>query len=148
MKSSKASCELSERLFTKVKELLPEVRLNNRSVTTSSIYCGTPDGYSLRIGDHTGREKYSYKWNLGPQYGQGRWKKEFNRIDKRSVWRYCTSSPEDLVEKIKLNWTRGLESSYYHSSPSRLVERAMGSVGQGELFSAYTLLSQRKEETQ
>ncbi len=90
------------RMYCEVKLLLPEIELVNRSITTTSIYCRTPDGRSLRIGDHKGKEKYSYKWNLSPKAPLiGIWKKEFNRISKRNYWRFYTSSPERLVESIK-----------------------------------------------
>jgi hypothetical protein len=57
-----------------------------------------PDGYSLRIGDHKGREKYSYKYNLDPKIkGKGYWSKEYNKIDRRDYWRYYTGNVDDLV---------------------------------------------------
>mgnify|MGYP007069469151 CR=1 FL=1 len=63
-----------------VREFLNECKgayIHNRSVTTSSVYIKTPDGYSLRVGDHNGKEKYKYKYNLGPQYSSlGEWKFE------------------------------------------------------------------------
>ena len=104
MKSSRESVALSEQLLSALLERLPSVTLRNKSVTTSSIYCKTPDGYSLRIGDHKGREKYSYKWNLGPQYTEkGQWRKEWSDIDKRDYWRFYTSSVETLARAIEKN---------------------------------------------
>ena len=101
MKSSKASIELSNTLLTEVLEKIPGTVVRNRSVTTSSIYCKTPDGYSLRIGDHRGKEKYSYKWNLGPQFEErGRWKKEWSEASKRHYWRFYTSSVDTLAVAV------------------------------------------------
>lgn len=114
MKSSKSSVALSESLFSALMERLPSIVLYKRAVTTSSIYCKTPDGYSLRIGDHQGKEKYSYKWNLGPQYTErGQWKKERNEVNKRDYWRYYTSSVESLVRAIEKNtsWMKQNEST-------------------------------------
>ena len=107
MKSTKESIELSNRLLHDVLERLPRTTVRNRAVTTSSIYCKTQDGYGLRIGDHDGREKYSYKWNLGPQFTEkGQWKKEFNAISQREYWRFYTSSVESLAQAIELNEER------------------------------------------
>lgn len=103
MKSSKESVTRSEKLYREVREKLPGIMLRNRSVTTSSIYLKTPDGYSLRIGDHRGREKYSYKWNLNPNQPRPGWRKEFNQFDKTSHWRYYTASVDDLVIKVLAN---------------------------------------------
>ena len=111
-KSSNASVEESERLLSALLKLMPEIRVRNRSVTTSSIYCKTPDGFSLRIGDHKGREKYSYKWNLGPQFtAQGRWVKEFSEAAGRDYWRFYTSSVETLVVAIEANVEKMKERS-------------------------------------
>jgi hypothetical protein len=90
-KSSKESCKRSEALLQECFAAIPGLMLANRSVTTSSIYCKTPDGRSLRIGDHKGREKYSYKW------------KDQKKNENRYIWRYYTSSVEDLAGKIGAN---------------------------------------------
>jgi len=100
MKSSRASIERSNELLSEVLEKIPGVTMRNRSITTSSIYCRTPDGYGLRIGDHKGREKYSYKYNLDPTCGRSRWIREHNDIDNRDYWRYYTSSVDDLKRTI------------------------------------------------
>lgn len=101
MKSSKASVELSNALLAEVLEKIPGTTVRNKAVTTSSIYCKTPDGYSLRIGDHRGREKYSYKWNLGPQFTkEGRWVKEWSELAKRNYWRFYTSSVDTLASAV------------------------------------------------
>jgi hypothetical protein len=101
MKSSRSSCEMSNKLLQECFEKIPGFMLRNHSVTTSSIYCRMPDGYSLRIGDHKGREKYSYKYNLDPKIkGNGYWSKEYNKIDKRDYWRYYTGNVDDLVETL------------------------------------------------
>lgn len=93
---------LVESLYADARRLIPGLMLHNRAVTTSSIYCKTPDGYSLRIGDHKGREKYSYKWNLWPGCKRG-WRRENGR------WRYYTDDVEDLAEKVKMNMGVGPE---------------------------------------
>ena len=116
MKSSRESVALSEKLLAEVLEKIPGTVLHNRSVTTSSIYLKTPDGYSLRIGDHKGREKYSYKWNLNPDLtGRPGWRKEFNQFDQRDHWRYYTASVDDLAEKVKANiqarWERAAQEA-------------------------------------
>jgi hypothetical protein len=108
MKSSKESVARSEALYAEVREKLPGVMLRNRSVTTSSIYLKTPDGFSLRIGDHRGKEKYSYKWNLNPDQPRPGWRKEFNQFDKTSHWRYYTASVDDLVAKVLANVRDGV----------------------------------------
>ena len=103
-KSNRASYELSEQLLSDLRKRLPYVSVRNRAVTTSSIYCKTPDGFSLRIGDHKGREKYQYKWNLGPQFTpQGRWVKEYSEAAGRDYWRFYTSSVETLAVAIEAN---------------------------------------------
>ena len=105
--SSVASCEQAEQLLSALQKLLPGLCVRNRSITTSSIYCKTPDGYSLRIGDHSGREKYRYKWNLGPQFTEhGQWKKEFSEAAGRDYWRFYTSSVETLAVAITANAER------------------------------------------
>lgn len=100
MKSSKQSIANSENLLQECFEKIPGLMLRNRSVTTSSIYCRMPDGYSLRIGDHKGREKYSYKWNLDQKLTRGYWLREYNKIDKRDYWRYYTGSVDDLLQML------------------------------------------------
>jgi hypothetical protein len=104
-KSSELSCKRSENMLQECFTAIPGLILANRSVTTSFIYCKTPDGRSLRIGDHKGREKYSYKWNLNPTHaGPGRWVKDFKKAEAgRYVWRYYTGSVADLAEKIAAN---------------------------------------------
>ena len=108
MKSSQKSIERAERLYAEVRNAIPGVMLRNRSVTTSSIYCKTPDGFSLRIGDHSGKEKYAYKWNLGPQYGKRGWVREPNPVSGRESWRFYTSSVQELAEQIQqsIQWAR------------------------------------------
>lgn len=102
MKNSEQSLEASEKLFQECLKNIPGLRLHNRSITTSSIYCKTPDGYSLRIGDHKGKEKYSYKWNLNPNLSKkGYWSLEFNKITKRQHWRYYTGDVDDLLIMLK-----------------------------------------------
>lgn len=104
MKSSKESCNKSEQLLQECFNKIPGLTLWKRSITTSSIYCKTPDGYSLRIGDHKGKEKYSYKWNLNPTIKcSGYWRKEYNRIDNRNYWRYYTGNVDDLAIRIEKN---------------------------------------------
>jgi hypothetical protein len=103
MKSSKESVARSNALFLEAQEKIPYLVLVNHSVTTSSIYCRTPDGRSLRIGDHKGKEKYSYKWNLGDGYGKGHWVKEFNKVTKFTYWRYYTDSVDDLALQLQSN---------------------------------------------
>ena len=101
MKSSKESLALSNKLLQECFAKIPGFMLRNHSVTTSSIYCKMPDGYSLRIGDHKGREKYSYKYNLDPNIKRkGYWSKEYNRIDRKDYWRYYTGNVDDLVETL------------------------------------------------
>lgn len=101
MKSSKSSREMSNKLLQECFAKIPGLMLRNHSITTSSIYCRMPDGYSLRIGDHKGREKYSYKYNLDPNIKRkGYWKMEYNKIDKRYYWRYYTGNVDDLVETL------------------------------------------------
>jgi len=101
MKSSKQSVQASEKLLQECFDKIPNFMLRNRSVTTSSIYCRMPDGYSLWIGDHKGREKYSYKYNLDPNIKRkGYWSKEYNKIDKKDYWRYYTGNVDDLLETL------------------------------------------------
>lgn len=107
MKSSRESVETSERLFSATMALLPRTVLYKKATSTSSIYCKMQDGYSLRIGDHKGKEKYSYKWNLGPQYTEkGEWRKEMNRLDRVPHWRFYTSSVEVLARAVEANEER------------------------------------------
>jgi len=95
-----------------MKSMMPEIELVNRSVTTTSIYCKTPDGHSLRIGDHRGKEKYSCEWNLSPNSSiNGIWRNEFNRINKRRYWRFYTSSPDKLIENIKESKERPIKAN-------------------------------------
>lgn len=103
MKSSYKSCIETKLLFNECVKKIKGIKLRNKSITTSSIYCKTPDGFSLRIGDHKGREKYSYKWNLDPTIKKGYWKKEYNKIDKRNYWRYYTGNVDELAKLIKEN---------------------------------------------
>ena len=55
--------ELRRRVLTELKDLGAYVYY---SATTGSIYIKFEDARlcSLRIGDHDGKEKYKYKWNL------------------------------------------------------------------------------------
>lgn len=87
---------LTEKLVKEVLDIIPGSYIRNRSVTTSSVYIKTPDGYSMRVGDHKGREKYKYKWNLGPQYSNIRgWRKDEGK------WRYYTDRPIAIAMLIE-----------------------------------------------
>ena len=103
MKSSVESVRTAERLYEEAVWKIPGLTLYVKAKTTSSIYCKTPDGFSLRIAGHKGREKYSYKYNLGPHVGKGRWVKEANPVDGKLHWRYYTSSVDELAEIILRN---------------------------------------------
>ena len=84
--------------------------MRNESVTTSSIYIKTPDGYSLRVGDHDGKQKYKYKWNL--RYGlseKGHWQKE------GSFWRFYSSSPEVIAQEIAKNNLTSVGNTLYEN---------------------------------
>lgn len=69
------------------------------TATTGSIYIrfANPNMKSIRVGDHEGREKYSYKFNLRSDVTTTGWK-----IDDNGVWRYfCPFSKwKWLVEQI------------------------------------------------
>ena len=94
-KSSDESIELCEKMAKEFLSLCPGAYIRNCSVTTSSIYIKTPDGLSLRVGDHNGKEKYKYKWNL--RWGiskSGFWEKD------NGVWRYYCSDPETIANEI------------------------------------------------
>lgn len=79
-----------------LKKEMPEIKINNFSVTTSSIYLKTPDGYSLRIGDHNGKVKYKYKWNL-LQGSKTEW------IRDGAYTRFYTDSVYEIIKAIKEN---------------------------------------------
>ena len=115
MKSSRQSIEKSNELLTEVLYKIPGVTLRNKSVTTSSIYCKTPDGYSLRIGDHAGKEKYRYRWNLDPTRTKSAWEREKSPVDGRQYWRYYTSSVDDLAKAIahSIEWLQENASKAY-----------------------------------
>ena len=55
-----------EKIIYQLDEAGLEPILNNNSVTTTSFYVKFEDERlrSLRVGDHPGRSKYRYKWNL------------------------------------------------------------------------------------
>jgi hypothetical protein len=76
---------------------IPGVMLRVRSVTTSSIYAKTPDGYSLRIGDHKGIEKWAYKWNLDLKKSE--WRTDHK--GGKHIARYYTNNVDDLAKEIK-----------------------------------------------
>ena len=81
-----------------VLEKIPGSFVRNESVTTTSIYMKTPDGFSLRVGDHHGKEKYKYKYNLGPQHSPwGRWE-----LDDHT-WRFYTSSVDSIAAVVRRN---------------------------------------------
>lgn len=87
-----------EQAWQEVQDRIPGVMLRNRSVTTSSIYVKMPDGKSLRIGDHKGREKYSYRWNLRLDLEDSFWKDD-NR-DGYTIHRFYTPSVDELVKEL------------------------------------------------
>lgn len=108
MKSSQKSCERSEALLAECQAKIPGFSLYKRAVTTSSIYGKMPDGYGIRIGDHRGKEKYSYKYNLDPTIkGKGYWRKVYNKIDDREYWRYFSSSVDEIARVVAEQIARG-----------------------------------------
>ncbi len=97
-KSTKKSTQLCDELAKLVLEKIPGSFIRNESVTTSSVYMKTPDGYSLRIGDHNGKQKYHYKYNLGPQYkGIRGWRKRDGK------WSLYTDQIEQIAEIVSKN---------------------------------------------
>lgn len=138
MKSTQASIDAMEALYAEVMTKLPRTELWKKAVTSSSIYCKTQDGYSLRIGDHKGKEKYSYKWNLGPKYPQkGVWKKEFNNVDKKTYWRFYTSSVETLAQLVEQNEKRNgtcETSSFKYKSCDFDIAQSLQALAQGSQF--------------
>jgi len=97
-KSSDESIELCEKMAEEFLSLCPGAFIRNCSVTTSSIYIKTPDGFSLRVGDHNGKKKYTYKWNLLLGYSKkGFWEKD------RGVWRFYCSNAETIANEINKN---------------------------------------------
>ena len=100
-KSSSASCEESKRLFQECLAAIPGLALINRSVTTSSIYCRMPDGYGLRIGDHRGKERYSYKYNLDIHLLNSAWVRQHNKVDGRDYWRFYAASVQALARECE-----------------------------------------------
>jgi hypothetical protein len=85
----------TEKMLIEILWLCPGAKLRNRSITTSSIYVDTPDGYALRIGDHDGKEKYLFKWNLRRDYpAEGKW------VFEDPTWRFYCSDPRVLIETI------------------------------------------------
>jgi hypothetical protein len=88
----------TEKMLIEILWLCPEAKLRNRSVTTSSIYVDTPDGYALRIGDHDGKEKYLFKWNLRKDApDEGEWRFE------DPTWRFYCSNAKVIAEAILKN---------------------------------------------
>lgn len=84
-----------EQMLIEILWLIPGATLRNKSVTTSSIYVKTPDGYSLRIGDHDGREKYLFKWNLrkdAPDAGEWRF--------EDPTWRFYCSNAKRIAHEV------------------------------------------------
>jgi hypothetical protein len=88
-----------EKAYQECLEKIPGLMLRNRSMTTSSIYCKTPDGYSLRIGDHKGIEKWSYKWNLRLDQDKSVW--TMDHRGGKHVARFYTSSVDDLAAEVQ-----------------------------------------------
>jgi hypothetical protein len=87
-----------ESLADEILNLIPGAFIRNKATSTSSIYIKTPDGYSLRVGDHNGREKYKYKWNLGMIYANIRgWRKD------GEYWRYYTDRPLAIAMLVERN---------------------------------------------
>lgn len=92
--------EKHESLLDLMLRLVPGLTVRNKSVTTCSIYCKTPDGFSLRIADHSGKrtkgvERYKYKWNLGS--GNQGW------VKFKGVWRFYSNDPYTLAAAIRKN---------------------------------------------
>ena len=125
-KSGKHSVDECESLLRDVIDRVPGITVRNRSLTTSSIYCKTPDGYSLRIGDHNGKEKYKYKWNLNPAlpWSKCGWKKDYIKGQGRKcyVWRYYTNSSDELAQQlIKFK----IDDELFHAVNDDLWERPL-----------------------
>jgi hypothetical protein len=91
-----------EAAWQEVQKKIPGVMLRVRSVTTSSLYAKTPDGYSLRIGDHKGIEKWSYKWNLRLDMGEGEWVTEHK--NGKHIARFYTGSVDELAQEINASY--------------------------------------------
>jgi hypothetical protein len=128
-----------EKLWQECQEKIPGVMLRNRSVTTNSIYCKTPDGYSLRIGDHKGREEWSYRWNLRADLSESYWKTECKR--GKHIPRYYTSSVDDLAHEIairmhnlKSDMASTKEAMLKSSNILRIAVAALEEIEAGELW--------------
>ena len=87
--------------------------------TTGSAYIRFKDSRmcSIRVGDHDGREKYKYKYNVRSDV------KEFHKHKDEMTWRYYfpMNAIDKLIEELKLRkeiistWT---EHKYEYGIPS------------------------------
>lgn len=86
--------------------------------TTGSVYIRFGDAKlcSVRVGDHDGREKYKYKFNLRSDIKQARWDIEDN------IWRYyCPCHRQDLlIEEVlkRKEFSKDWETKYEYKTPS------------------------------
>lgn len=69
--------------------------LRQNSITTSSVYLKFDFGvlHSCRIGDHKGKEKYSYRYNIGPGISE-------RFTDTTGPYPRCYYSVNDIEELI------------------------------------------------
>ena len=88
----------TEAAWQEVQKKIPGVMLRNRSSTTASIYAKTPDGHSLRIGDHKGKERWAYRWNLRLDLKSSFWMVEVR--DGRRIPRFYTPSVDELAREV------------------------------------------------
>jgi len=95
-KEPSTNVSLCEKAAREILERIPGSSIRNRSVTTSSIYMKTPDGFSLRVSTHAVVSTYKYKWNVFVQNCSLRgW------VKSEGNWRFYTDSVDDLVFEMK-----------------------------------------------
>lgn len=89
--------EVVNRLLRELADL--GIYVHNEAVTTSSRYLKFEDDRigSIRVGDHPGKKKYGYRWNI--LLGSDGTRTEIDRGKKR--WYYHASDIEDFVRHVR-----------------------------------------------
>lgn len=100
----------TEVLLKKVKKALEEHDISvtvQKAITTTSIYCKLDNGAlkSLRIGDHGGKRKYHYGYEIGTHVKN--YHEFFGEFDGRTYIRirFPADQIEELVTAVRLERT-------------------------------------------
>jgi hypothetical protein len=100
----------TQTIYKKVKRALEDHGIQvevDKAVTTTSIYLRLDNGMlkSLRIGDHAGKKKYRYGYEIGTHIKN--YQEFFGEYDGKVYIRlkYPADNIEDLIEAIRLERT-------------------------------------------